>query len=300
MSTPRSQSAPIYHELSLVFFTSLVISGAGLLSAHFALWSLGFSPWIPAVLPAAIGTGLLGVGLAVAFLHLGRPGRMANALRRIGRSPLSTEVMTAVVLLASATGAQLLPGHAHLTPTLWSLVALSSPGLLILLGRVYQLPGQLSWKGPTALSPLLLGLAIGTLVQAATLADNARLLLAGFTLLLVDSIGFAIRWLLMRWDSSFGEAVYPSLFRMHRRIMILRLVDVNLLPAILLLAQMPGTAAGILAIGILIDRFAFYALALRLTTEAEIERIEAVVRHRSNIKEFCSRKRRSRWDSERC
>ncbi len=272
MSSAAGRETSKFHETPLVLFTTLVVIGAGLLAGHFAAWGLAAASWTPTRWCAGIAVVLIASGLFLSLLHLGRPSRLAYALRRIGRSPLSTEVILAFLILVPAAAALLLP---DLPGTLlWGLAAAASPGLLLSLGWVYHLPGQLSWRGPALLSPLLLGLVIGLLGQAATNPGNARLMFAALILLAADAAGFAIRWKAIQWDASVGEPVHPSLFSARRRILILRFLDVTLIPLLLMLAQLPAPALVVLGLGVLVDRFAFYALALRRTHEAEIARIE--------------------------
>ncbi len=272
MTGAAGPAARQFHESPLVLFTTLVVIGAGLLAGHFTAWALAAASWTPNRWCAGTAVVLIASGIFLSLLHLGRPSRLAYALRRIGRSPLSTEVILAFLTLVPAAAALLLP--ALQGTLLWGIAAAASPGLLLALGWVYRLPGQLSWKGPALLAPLLLGLVIGLLAQAATNPGGARLMFAALLFLAADAAGFAIRWKTIQWDASVGEPVHPSLFGTRRRILILRFLDVTLIPLVLMLAQLPVPALGVLGLGVLVDRFAFYALALRRTPEAEISRIE--------------------------
>jgi DMSO reductase anchor subunit len=257
-----------------VLFSALTITGAGLLAGHFAAWALGLTAFTPKRCTAGVATILLAAGLLLSLLHLGRPARLVYVLRRVGRSPLSTEVILALLTTLSAAAAQLLPFRQTASALLWGLAAAASPGLLLALGWVYRLPGQLSWRGAVALSPLLLGLATGFLAHASSAEENARFMSAAFALLAADATAFAMRWKVMKRDPAPGQPVHPALFSVRRRILILRLMDVTLLPAFFMLAQAPMVALFVLAFGIFFDRFAFYALAIRETTEAEIARVE--------------------------
>jgi len=281
VSAAAGRSKCKFHETPLVLFTALVITGAGLPAGHFSAWALGLTSWTPNRWRATCALIVLATGLLISLLHLGRPARLAYALRRTGRSPLSTEVVLTLLTVVPAGAALFLPDRQAGT-LLWALVAVAAPGLLLALGWVYQLPGQLSWRGTVTLSPLLLGLATGFLAQAASAQDNARLMFAAIVFLATDAACFALRWKVMKWDSSLGQPTYPHLFLARRRIMILRIIDVVLLPAFFILAQAPTIALSILAFGIFFDRFAFYALAVRETTEAEVARVEAVIRHHRN------------------
>ncbi len=278
MKDSREHASGYFHEMPLVVFSALVIIGAGLLAGHFVAWALGWVPWRPRPGLAISAAVLLASGLLISLLHLGRPARVAYALRRTGRNSLSNEVLAVLVILTATSAALILPLTSRLTVLIWSGVAFAAPGLLLLLGKVYRLPGQLDWQGPAVLSPILQGLAVGMLASAVSTPDNARLMFLGFVLLAVDAAGFGMRWLVMKWNSAAGVPTHPSLFRARRRMMILRLVDVNFLPALLLLAQAPLAAVCVLAFGLFVDRYAFYAFARRSSTEAEIAEIEERLR----------------------
>ncbi len=279
MSRPRAKTTSSFHEFPLVLFTSLVVIGAGLPAGHFAAWALGMTPWTPNRVQALLSTFTLAAGLLVSLLHLGHPFRSAYALRRAGRSPLSTEVVLVLLIIVPSTAALVLHGHPALNLS-WGLVAAASPGLLLTLGWVYRLPGQLAWRGAAELSPLLLGLAIGFLSQAASASDGGRILAVVVGLLALETVGFAMRWKVL--NSENGEPVYPGRFQARKMIMTLRLMDVTLLPALFVLADYPSVALFVLAFGVLFDRFAFYALAVRQTTESEISRIERILRSKQS------------------
>jgi hypothetical protein len=61
----------------------------------------------------------------------------------------------------------------------------------------------------------------------------------------------------------------------------IRFFLVDVLPAALLLAGLPKGAAGVLGLGILVDRLSFYLLAHQHTTEAEIQRVEEIIAGRT-------------------
>jgi DMSO reductase anchor subunit len=221
---------------------------------------------------------LLAAGLSVSVLHLGKPTRLLLALSRGGRSRLSNEVILAGILLPAALAALLLRGRGMAEDVLWGLVAAASPALLIFVGWVYHLPGQLSWKGPAALSPLLLGTAFGAAAEAVLGEFSAAIMALAMGAIALDAAGFALRWIRLNWDAEAGMPAYPAIFQARRRLLFLRLLDANLLPAGLLLAEMPLAASFVLSIGIWAERYAFYALALKQTPEAEIAQVMRVLR----------------------
>ncbi len=278
MSHAESRTKHEFHETPLVLFTALVIIGAGLPAGHFTAWALGMANWRPDRWSAGAGTISLASGLLLSLLHLGKPSRLASALRRTGRSPLSTEVALVLLTCLPAAAALLLPDSNLAGTLLWSLAALASPALLLTIGWVYRLPAQLSWKGTAAVSPILLGMAIGFLSEAAAAADNARFLFAALILLAADAAGFGIRWITTGMEISTGIPAHPAFSRARRRIRMLRLLDVTILPLLLMLAQLPALALIILSLGVFVDRFAFYALAVRETTESEVFRVERLLK----------------------
>jgi len=127
-----------FHEPPLVLFTALATAGAGVGAAHLCLAFLGWAPWVP---PAGLMT-LIGVLLAVGLLfsvgHLGRPLRSPLALFRVGRSPLSNEVLVLGVTLASSLVAVLLPaGHPLVAPL----------SVTVLVTSLLTLPVDVGWAG---------------------------------------------------------------------------------------------------------------------------------------------------------
>jgi DMSO reductase anchor subunit len=274
----RAAHAPGFHEMPLVFFTAAATTGGGLLAGHFAAWALESARWEPSRFQALVGLFALAGGIAVSLAHLGRPGRFAYALRRVGRSPLSTEVALAGITVLSAFAALALPAGLPLAKILWVPAAAAAPALLLSLGWVYRLPGQSSWRGAASLAPLLLGLSFGLLVEAGQRGGGVRLLFAAFGLLLVDLAGFVMRWKMSGWGAGYGSPSHPVLFRSRRRIFAARVVDANALPLVLMIAEMPTAAAIVLSFGILIERYSFYAHAVCRTTEAEVEQVESILR----------------------
>jgi DMSO reductase anchor subunit len=243
----------LFHEMPLVAFTTLAIGGAGAAAVRPAtIWLHGT---YPPEISGRIAIALIGAGLAVSFLHLGRKIRGWRALSRVGRSPLSTEIAAAVAaLLALAAGLQWIAAAAALV-------------FLFSLGLVYRIRGQVGWGWESVAVPLVLGAAFGLSI----LFDGARrevLLLLAIDLLLAYA-----RWVRLAAEAHRGSPAHPRLFAVRRRIALARTVTVTVLPA--LAVMLSGAAAGVLlAAGILIDRFSFYALALQRTTEAEIRRVE--------------------------
>ena len=74
-------------------------------------------------------------------------------------------------------------------------------------------------------------------------------------------------------------AVFASLraLALHLAGHVARFLLVDILPGCLLVAGLPKGAAGMLGLGILVDRLSFYLLAAQHTTEAEIARVEGEI-----------------------
>lgn len=257
----------------LALFTALAGTGAGLLLAPLAALATGRPPTAAAPL-AAPALVLLTAGLAVSLAHLGRPPRATWAARRLGRSRLSAEIVLAVATLAAAGAATAWPAS-RATALAASLSALL---FLLSLGVVYALPGQHAWRGPAAVGPLSTALPLAVLAFAAIEGTAAGAWRAGAaTLLAADLALFA--WRARRLDSTpFGhQPAHPAAFARRRALLALRVILVNLAPALLALAGHPLAAAMTLAAGIAGDRASFYALAVRHTTEGEIDAVEDAI-----------------------
>jgi len=263
----------------LVLFTSLAVAGAGAVAGRPLLALSGRVPWTGGVTEAALGVGLLCFGLLVSLAHPGRPGRMVQVSRGLGRSALSLEVLLATwVMVAALTAALLgrLAGDTAATRVSHALAACLALAFLTSIGLVYRLGGQRTWGGPTVLAPVTLGLAFGVALVVARGSDPQ---IAGPCLVLLglDAVVFAARsravWLL---DSSFVPT-HPRLFARRRPLLALRLTLVDLIPALLLALGHPVGAVIVLGVGVFVDRLAFYGLAAQRTSEAEIQHVESLI-----------------------
>jgi DMSO reductase anchor subunit len=227
-----------------------------------------------------LSTGLLAMGLLASMLHLGQPLRGGLALRGVGRSPLSNEVVvTGVAVLLSAVAVFLPAGHAwYGVLALLALVAFAFT--LVSLGMVYRLRGQLTWLGLAWVHPLVMGVAFGCAFSLGSLGEGVRaraellvlLLLAGDALLVWERT-----WRLERALRR-GAPVRPSLMRWRVPGLTLRVLLGVLLPALAVVLGRPDLAVVSLAVNLVLDRVLFYALAVQANTEGEVMRVEAVLR----------------------
>jgi DMSO reductase anchor subunit len=284
-----------FHEGPLVVFTGFTVAGGGMGWAYLLRGLLGGgapeagegASWLLPPEAALVMAGLLALGMAASLLHLGRPARGLLALRRTGRSPLSNEVVLAGLagLLALVRGLTAGGGPAAVGSSI--LIGVISFLLLVTLGRVYRLAGQEGWGGPALLQPLVLGtiwggLLLGPLAGDAGSLDGATGGLAPVVLvalLLVDGglLGLRIRGL--EAGCRAGEPVHPRIFRARGLCLAVRLVLTPLLPLAALLVDPGDVILPLisLSLGILLDRWLFYGLALRRTTEVEVDRVDALL-----------------------
>jgi len=274
----RTKDVGHFHETPLVVFTCLAILGGGLAAGRIPLWILGLVAWTPRRMEGGFVALSVGAGMLASLLHLGRRGRMLQALRRRGRSALSTEVAFAGLTAAAAFAFLILPvtsSYVSLASLLWSITAVSGLGLLFAVAWVYMLPGQLSWGISAVPSPVVLGLVFGIL---AYVKPGALTTIAVTALLAAEGLLYALRWPLLEHRRNWGAPAHARFFKARRALVLARLVVASVLPITAVLLEAYAAALAMLGIGIAIDRFAFYALALRQTTEAEVTRIETLIR----------------------
>lgn len=268
-----------FHELPLVLFTALVMAGGGLGSAHLALALFGWTEWVPIPLIRVLIVALLAGGLLLSVGHLGRPFRGPLALRRLGRSHLSTEVLVVgATVVAGAAAAALPQGNALLAPLAVSTLV-GSFFTLLAVGQVYRLKGQLTWRGPVFLHPLNLGLGFGLTVglgflPVGTVARGEILVLGVFAL---DALLIWERSRRISASLQKGMPTRPQFMAQRGVTLSLRILLGVLLPAVAVIQGLWGVAVASLALNLLLDRFLFYGLAVRETTESEVSRVEALL-----------------------
>ncbi len=270
---------PYFHEAPLVGFTAAAVTGAGLTAAWPLAWALSAGTYLPGRMMAACIFALLLGGLAVSVLHLGRPLRAAFALRRAGRSALATEVLFASLSAGAACLLLFSPERGAVALLLWTLASLASLALLASVSWVYWLPGQITWKGLPALSALPLGLLTGLVAHtmAAPLCSGVSSL-AAVAITAIDAVIWAGRCLRVERGRTAGTPAHPWVMTRRRLVYGLRFLLVTL-PASAAALRWSGPIVLVtLGLGILVDRFAFYGLAVMQTTEHELVRIESIIR----------------------
>lgn len=265
----------------LVVFTSLAIAGAGIVTVDNVLRDTARAAVSTPALTA--GVALQALALLLSMLHLGRIDRAPLAPRRIGRSPLSNEVVVAGAALA-ASAALLVLGWRESAPGGMRLLASAlCAGYLTAIGRVYAVPGQLTWTGAASITPIFAGCAFGAvLIQALAVApDGVPRDVAA--VLGIDAVIFVLRWqeTAVVDGSAAGRVAGPFWLRRHQWLLA-RVLLLDVVPFALLLASPTPLVIVVAAAGLVVDRVAFYGLAVQQTTEREIGRVDDEIRRASS------------------
>lgn len=252
----------------LVAFTSLAIAGAGLVAADAAVGAPGGSTGF-----AAAGAVLMGAGIAVSLVHLGQKRRAGLAARGIGRSALSNEAAAAIVAALAAAAAALFGAAGRPNAAVSAVAGLASAAFLLSIGLVYRVGGQRTWRGFTVATPLTGGLAFGAVTLHAASAAGG---IPAETLLAVaaDTLVFSRRWrdiVAMRVPAAVGTDAW---WRRRAQALGARFFLLDALPVFLLATGAARAAAICAAAGLVVDRVAFYALAVQHTTEFEAGLVE--------------------------
>jgi len=266
-------------DLTLVLFTSLGTMGAGIMGALPLAWIAARGVVWPGSAITLTGLALLAGGLLLSLRHLGRRSRMAYALTGIFHSPLSLEVALVTVLLASLAGSLIAD------PVLVSITrpaaVVSSLLFLLAIGLVYRLGGQMTWRGAAVPAPLILGLLWGILLHVSTgLAAVEGFSSLVYLLIVLDIVVTESRWNTIERMRSVGVTRNPITINWRRSHLMIRILAVDLLGAGCFLLKIPTIALICVTAGIVIDRYSFYALGIQQTTEAEVSRVEAIIRGR--------------------
>jgi len=255
----------------LVAFTSLAIAGAGLVAAS-ACFELLYGLLSGRVVAA--GAVLLAAGLLVSLGHLGRKQRAGLAARGAGRSALSNEAFAAGLALAAAAlaaGLDLAGAHVRAATAIAGVV---NAAFLVSVGLVYRIRGQRTWRGCSAATPLTGGLAFGA-IAVQTSAGTGDVFFSTLLFLAADALIFSRRWRDVA-GIAFTEATLANPWSIHRSPLLgARFYLLDVIPYFLLAVLPMPLAVVSAAVGLLVDRFGFYVLAVQHTTEQEIGAVEA-------------------------
>jgi len=261
----------------LVVFTSLAIAGAGIVAVDPLLRETAHAAVSTPALTASVA--LQAIALIVSLLHLGRMDRAPLAARRTGPSPLSNEVVIAGAALAASAALLALGWREPAPAAMRSLAGALCAGLLIAIGLVYRIPAQLTWTGPAAITPISAGCAFGAVIIQALVPDLDGVPRAVIALVGIDAAIFLLRWQeAASLDVSVvGRVAGPFWPRRHPWCAA-RFFFLDVLPLPLLLVWPTPLVIAAAAAGLVVDRVAFYGLAVQQTTEREIDRVDEVIR----------------------
>lgn len=251
--------------------------GAGIPAVQTLLWLLTGHTWWPGAGETIVVIALLGSALLFSLAHLGRKKRLLLALRHIHRSPLSLEVFLAGLILTISILTLVLDGT--VSRILWVSTLFLALLLLADIGLVYRLGGQLAWRGATTVSPLVIGLLWGSLFHMAIAeVSHPATLQVAYGLLIIDMVVTIIRWSRLERLGSLGEPRHLVVFKKRRTYMFSRLVLLDLVTCCLLVLLGPVPALLSTTLGVVADRYLFYALAVQHTTESELDRVDSLIR----------------------
>lgn len=261
------------HHLPLVAFTSLAIAGAGAIAAD-AFATL--NDYAPQAAVTAAGCILLAAGLLVSLTHLGKPARFPLAAARFGRSRLSTEVVFGPLVLAG--GAASLGSTLGLLPGWYAYpaAAILAGSFLGMVGVVYRLGGQLTWTGAAALTPVSAGLVVG-MVSVDALAPGPHRVPLAIVMILFDAVVFMLRWRKITSLALAGHDGVSHWFEHRHELLLGRFLLLDAIPFVILTVSPSLLAPVVAAAGLVLDRFAFYALGVQHTTEREITSVEDAI-----------------------
>jgi len=257
----------------LVAFTSLAIAGAGLVVAAACL-DLGHHHACPPAVMA--GVVLQALGIAVSLGHLGQKQRAALAVRRTGRSALSNEVVSASLALASGVFAAGMGAWGRPNPTVTLIAGVVNAVFLVSIALVYRLRGQETWRGASVLTPLTGGCAFGAITIQAWSVTGGVLNMV-MLLIVLDAAVFVQRWREVAAIRIPAASLTGSGISHRDQLLGARLILLDVLPFVLLLAWPTALVAAVAAAGLVVDRTGFYALALQRTTEHELADVEEIL-----------------------
>ena len=257
----------------LVVFTSLAVAGAGLIVAAACVEIANHHAFLPAIIAGVL---LQALGLAVSLGHLGQKRRAALAVRGAGRSALSNEVLMAPQALAWGALVVGMTAWGRPSSTVTIIAGFVNAAFLVSIGLVYRLRGQETWRGASVLTPLTGGCAFGAIANQA-LSVTGGALNTVLLLVAVDAVVFGRRWREVAAIRIPAARLADSGMPHRGRLLGARFFLLDVLPFLLVFAWPTPIAAAVAAAGLVVDRIAFYALALQRTTEHEIAAVEEVL-----------------------
>ena len=282
------------HSFPLILFTSLMPLAIGLeIGAAGIVWINDINVWtLRLILNWSLSSAIL-AAILVSF-HLGRPLKGHNSIRGALHSCLSREIIFgggfAGLLLFGTIVAYTAPESNLLT---FILIGDGMFGLAtaFIIGRVYHLAAQLTWRGIIPSSgPVLASLlaALSTIFIYTHSAEQSSVFRIVFCLILgIDTVFTLIRLkLFIQLKHSSYILIYPR----YKIISILCLSGKIAVAVFLLINVIRGSfsmALSFVMLQIVLDRAAFYASAARQTPKSNIaiakdQRMQAALNSTSN------------------
>jgi hypothetical protein len=155
-----------------------------------------------------------------------------------------------------------------------------SVATLLALGRVYALPGQMTWRGAAVFQPLTLGTALGIsmLYDLLPLVFQPTAEWVLCLILVADALILGFRWRAFSVAAGAGEVVHPRVMARRGWWTMVRLAIGLLIPLAGVLAYRPVWVIASLSSAVVLDRALFYGLAVKNSTEAGFSRLELAIR----------------------
>jgi hypothetical protein len=204
---------------------------------------------------------------------------MMSAFRGTGRSSLSNEVAVVAAGFVCAMVSSLLDAASPLFGPVWVLTLLACLATLLALGWVYRIPGRPGWRGLVVLQPLSMGVIVGWIGWSGLVpgSRSSPLLLLLGVFVLLDLAITLFRIAVLHLARGRATPVHPRLFRVRNLLLLARALLVDVVPLQLVVFGRTRAAILCLSIGVLLDRFSFYGLAVKESTESEARRVESLL-----------------------
>jgi DMSO reductase anchor subunit len=252
--------------IPLIIFTSLLPAAIGIetgITITCFFKSLSIDIILTGLLWSLVFTLLSGV---VVLFHLGHAERGPYIIRGVIHSVLSREIILSLcfsILLVTSALYVYRVGPGTYLPILLALCAVFGIATAFTIGRVYNLPSQITWRGNISSFESIIAAIIISLAVTFVLTDKSRLQIAFLTILLMLIIVEALfvilklkRFIVL--EDSQCVLVFPEQRVLAIVCYVIKLILV-VSAFILLIIGHHKEALFFITYGILLDRIAFYA-----------------------------------------
>jgi len=278
------------HLVPLVVFTVMAIAAAGMMVGITGMQPAGIT-WPGIGRDFLLTLALVGVGIVISFLHLGRRERFLLAASGIKHSWLSREVITAGIFFVSTGCGYIFMkiGQAVLSDLAVTAAFIAALYMTWTIGMVYNIPGRFTWEGfPNTAAPVVTALLLGsfrlTLFSRRSLFDWMF-----FIMWLVDFLMALSRAQAFRSQMKDKyKFVFPRLLLPTRVGHMARLVSSFSLMIMAIFSWKSPILFMIIG-NIILDRLCFYAGAVEVSPKSEMasrkaERMKEAKAQRANYK----------------